>query len=49
MQQTPDDEVARAERRRWVTDTYDWNRIAHLTLGVYRRVLTQPPVAVLAR
>jgi glycosyltransferase involved in cell wall biosynthesis len=47
--QSPDDEAARAERRRWVTDTYDWTRIARQTLGVYRRVLSGPSMAVLAR
>jgi glycosyltransferase involved in cell wall biosynthesis len=47
--QSPEDEAARAERRRWVTDTYDWTRIAHQTLGVYRRVLSGPSVAILAR
>jgi glycosyltransferase involved in cell wall biosynthesis len=46
---SPDDEAIRAERRRWVTDTYDWTRIARQTLDVYRRVLSGPSVAVLAR
>ncbi len=45
----PDDEAARAERRRWVTETYDWSRIAGQTLGVYQRVLSGPSIAVLAR
>jgi glycosyltransferase involved in cell wall biosynthesis len=34
--------AAREARRRWVADTYNWERIARQTYAVYRRVLAQP-------
>jgi glycosyltransferase involved in cell wall biosynthesis len=37
--QLPQSEAAREARRRWVADTYDWDRIARQTYTVYRRVL----------
>ena len=36
---TPQNEADREARRRWVADTYDWDRIARQTHAVYRRVL----------
>ena len=36
LQQTPADADARAQRRRWTAERYDWNRIAQQTLEVYR-------------
>ncbi|MEP7311776.1 MAG: glycosyltransferase family 4 protein [Pseudomonadota bacterium] len=33
------DDAARAARMRWVTDKYDWDRIAGQTLAVYRSAL----------
>lgn len=47
--QTVEDESVRTARRRWVSDTYDWERIAGQTLQVYQRVLSGPSLAVLAR
>lgn len=47
--QTVEDESVRTARRRWVSDTYDWERIAGQTLQVYQRVLFGPSLAVLAR
>jgi len=35
---TPSDESARARRRQWVTQHYDWDRIADQTLQVYRSI-----------
>jgi glycosyltransferase involved in cell wall biosynthesis len=37
--QTPRNEAAREARRRWVADTYDWDRIGRQTYAVYRQVL----------
>jgi glycosyltransferase involved in cell wall biosynthesis len=37
--QMPQNEPAKEARRRWVADTYDWDRIARQTHAVYRRVL----------
>jgi glycosyltransferase involved in cell wall biosynthesis len=37
--QMPQGEAAREARRRWVADTYDWDRIARQTYAVYHRVL----------
>jgi glycosyltransferase involved in cell wall biosynthesis len=37
--QTPQNEADRDARRRWVADTYDWDRIARQTHAVYSRVL----------
>src|SRR5882724_5705002 len=38
----PRDEAAREGRRQWVTEHYDWGRIAQQTLAVYERVLREP-------
>jgi glycosyltransferase involved in cell wall biosynthesis len=37
--QAPQNEAACEARRRWVADTYDWDRIARQTYAVYHRVL----------
>jgi glycosyltransferase involved in cell wall biosynthesis len=42
----PEDEAAREARKRWVAQTFDWDRIARQTLRVYSRVLGQPPQLV---
>jgi glycosyltransferase involved in cell wall biosynthesis len=39
LAQTPPDNPARAARRAWAVQTFDWNRIAEQTLTVYRRVI----------
>jgi glycosyltransferase involved in cell wall biosynthesis len=36
---TPRSDAAREARRRWVADTYDWDRIVRQTYAVYRQVL----------
>jgi glycosyltransferase involved in cell wall biosynthesis len=40
--QAPLDEAARESRRRWVTEQYDWARIAKQTYAVYHRVVREP-------
>jgi len=40
--QAPPDEAAREMRRRWVTEQYDWTRIAKQTYAVYNRVVREP-------
>jgi glycosyltransferase involved in cell wall biosynthesis len=35
----PEDDEARAARRQWVAEKYDWDRIAAQTMAVYRRVV----------
>jgi glycosyltransferase involved in cell wall biosynthesis len=40
--QAPPDEAAREMRRRWVTEQYDWTRIAKQTYAVYDRVVREP-------
>jgi glycosyltransferase involved in cell wall biosynthesis len=47
--QQPQSEASREARRRWVADTYDWERIAHQTHAVYRRVLGLQSQAPLER
>ncbi len=42
LAQTPLDEAARESRRRWVTEQYDWGRIARQTYAVYDRVVREP-------
>jgi glycosyltransferase involved in cell wall biosynthesis len=42
LAQTPLDEAARESRRRWVTEHYDWGRIARQTYAVYDRVVREP-------
>jgi glycosyltransferase involved in cell wall biosynthesis len=37
--QTPQTDTARDARRRWVAETYDWDRIARQTYALYHRVL----------
>jgi glycosyltransferase involved in cell wall biosynthesis len=38
LAQTPQSDAAREARRQWVTDSYNWDRVAEQTLAVYRRV-----------
>jgi glycosyltransferase involved in cell wall biosynthesis len=38
----PLDEAARESRRHWVTEQYDWARIAKQTYAVYHRVVREP-------
>jgi glycosyltransferase involved in cell wall biosynthesis len=40
--QVPLDEAARESRRHWVTEQYDWSRIAKQTYAVYHRVVREP-------
>jgi hypothetical protein len=40
--QAPLDEAARELRRHWVTEQYDWARIAKQTYAVYYRVVREP-------
>jgi glycosyltransferase involved in cell wall biosynthesis len=40
--QSPVDEGARQSRRRWVTEHYDWSRIAQQTYALYGRVIREP-------
>jgi glycosyltransferase involved in cell wall biosynthesis len=40
---TPRSDAAREARRRWVADTYDWDRIVRQTYAVYSQVLGQSP------
>jgi glycosyltransferase involved in cell wall biosynthesis len=47
--QVPQNDAARETRRRWVADTYDWERIARQTHAVYQRVLGLQSQAPLER
>jgi glycosyltransferase involved in cell wall biosynthesis len=38
---SPQDEAARERRRRWVTERYDWSRVAQRTYEVYDRVVRE--------
>jgi glycosyltransferase involved in cell wall biosynthesis len=42
LSKAPIDEDARESRRRWVTEQYDWGRIAKQTYAVYGRVVRGP-------
>src|SRR5262249_53446071 len=42
LSKMPVDEAARESRRRWVTEQYDWGRIARQTYAVYDRVVREP-------